>query len=199
MGAEYFIDNFDNPDLWTTAISNSASAILDRNRLTLASSSNSFLASLRSEPVLDNFYLEITARTSLCRDKDEYGLLFRLNGLTDFYRFALTCNGQEHVDRVRSGGFSYIQPLTPSGDAPPGAPGEVKLGVWALGAEMRFFLNDRYQFAVRDKVFRQGTLGVFVKPEVGNAMTVSFSNLVVYNVSYNSPTPLPVPSGTPEP
>jgi hypothetical protein len=73
------------------------------------------------------------------------------------------------------------------------------MGVWAAGAEMRFFLNGRYQFSVIDPVFRNGTLGVFASASSPEGMNVNFSNLTVNSVSYVSPTPTATASKTPKP
>ena len=190
LGEVLFADNFDAPELWDTAVSNAASAIVERNRLTLAISKPGIpILSLRKEPMLRDFYAEVAASLSLCRGKDQYGLLVRVQSGSDYYRYAVNCAGQARLERVRSGQPYPLQDWLPSGDAPPGAPGEVKIGVWAVGAEMRFFLNDRYQFTVRDPLFWQGMLGVFAQSAGADPLTVSFSELVVYAVSYASPTP----------
>jgi len=192
LGEVLFSDNFDQPELWNTADSNTASAIVERNRLTLAISKPGFaILSLRKEPSLGDFYAEITASLSLCRGRDQYGLLVRVSSAGDYYRYAVNCAGQVRLERVRSGQPYPVQDWLPSGDAPPGAPGEVKIGVWAVGSEMRFFLNDRYQFTVRDPLFWQGMLGVFVQSAGADPLTVSFSELVVYAVSNPSPTATP--------
>jgi len=192
LGEVLFSDNFDQPELWNTAVSNTASAILERNRLTLAISKPGIaILSLRKEPRLGDFYAEITASLSLCRGRDQYGLLVRVSSAGDYYRYAVNCAGQVRLERVRSGQPYPVQDWLPSGDAPAGAPGEVKIGVWAVGSEMRFFLNDRYQFTVRDPLFWQGMLGVFVQSAGADPVTVSFSELVVYAVSNASPTATP--------
>jgi hypothetical protein len=84
-----------------------------------------------------------------------------------------------------------------SGDVPPGAPGEVRIGLWVSGTEMRVFLNGHYQFTVSDPLFASGTLGVFARSGGENAVTITFSDLVVNEVSYASPTPTLTPSRTP--
>ena len=80
-----------------------------------------------------------------------------------------------------------------------GVPGLVKMGVWASGSEMRFFLNGRYQFSVIDPLFRTGSLGFYVNSVSPDGMNINFSNLVVYSVDYVSPTPSLTPSKTPTP
>ncbi|KAF0106416.1 MAG: hypothetical protein FD146_2587 [Anaerolineaceae bacterium] len=195
LGGTLLADIFDDPAVWTTA----SGAVVDRNRLTLTSRSKNYILSQRNGLNLNDFYAEVDVRLSLCRGADAYGLLFRLMSSADYYRFAVNCSGQARLERVRNGEAVPLSGWLPSGDAPPGAPGEVRLGVWAAGGEMRFFLNDRYQFTVRDPVFRSGTLGVFILPNSAAEETVSFSNLNVYAVTYVSPTPSATPSRTPTP
>jgi hypothetical protein len=120
---------------------------------------------------------------SLCKGEDEYGLLLRVTPALDFYRYSLTCNGQVRLDKYVNGRASSPQPLTPSGDVPLGAPSVTRLGVWAKGREMRFYLNDHYQFTVSDPTLTSGGLGVFARSAGENALTVSFSNLTVHQVT----------------
>ncbi len=200
LGEVIFTDHFDQPEFWNTAVSNTASAVIDRSRLTLAvNQARTAVVSLRKQPLLGDFYAEITASLSLCRGKDQYGLLVRVLSSGDYYRYIINCSGQVRLERVRSDQPYPLQDWLPSGDAPPGAPAEVKMGVWAVGSEMRFFLNDRYQFTVRDPLFKQGSLGVFIKSEGASPVTVSFSNLFVYAVTYASPTPSATLTNTPRP
>jgi hypothetical protein len=141
-----------------------------------------YLYSLRDGPILDDFYAEITASPTLCRAADEYGLLIRVSPLLDYYRFSVSCDGQARLDRVYGGQVSSPQPWTPGGMIQVGAPSLSRLGVWAVGKEMRFFVNDAYQFTVRDPLLQSGTLGVFARSAGDTAVTVSFSNLVVRSI-----------------
>ena len=74
------------------------------------------------------------------------------------------------------------QPWLASASVPQGAPSTSKLGVWAVGREMRFFINDEFQFAVSDPYHPSGLIGVFARSAGENAVTVSFSDLKVYAV-----------------
>jgi hypothetical protein len=195
-----FSDDFSDPSHWQTSSSAQAASIIEGNRLILVvRAPGASIMTLRDEPLLRNFYAEVTARTSLCSGKDDYGILFRTASGNDYYRYALVCDGTERVDRVRSGTSSPLQPAVPSGDAPPGSPGEVRIGVWAVDNEFRFFLNGRYQFTVSDPLFKTGTLGFFASSNGENDVSVSFSDLVVSEVVYASPTPTPTASKTPKP
>ena len=192
IGGILLADDFSDDSVWDVAASDQGNAAIGRNRLTLVVQPGVYLASLRREAVFDDFYAEITARTSLCRGDDTYGLLVRAVS-SSFYRIVLSCNGTLQVERIFSGTRLIIHEPTPSGDAPPGAPGEVRLGLWAVGSEMRLFLNDRFQFSIVDKSFYSGALGVFARAAGDTPVTVTFSDLTVYDVNYTSPTRTPSP------
>lgn len=199
LGPVIFTDDFSDPSQWLTAESSQGSAIVIDNRIALAVREPRVgMLSLRDGPILSDFYAEIIARPSLCIGKDDYGLLYRASSPNDYYRIALTCDGTLRADRIRSGQASAMTLPTPSGDVPRGAPGEVRIGVWASGSEMRVFLNDHYQFTVVDPLFRNGTLGVFARSAGDTAVTITFSDLVVSEVSYASPTATLTPSITPK-
>ena len=67
------------------------------------------------------------------------------------------------------------------------------MGVWAVGSDLRFFLNGRYQFSVNDKNYLSGTIGVFAHSVADTPIAVTFSDLMVYDVSYSPPTKTPRP------
>ncbi len=201
LGTETFSDDFSDVKDWQGAKTESDGGndvIVNRKRLTLAVNiPPAYIFSLRNDLQLTNFYAELLVSVNRCAGSDAYGMLFRAAGNTDSYRYVLACNGQVRVERLQANKVNILQDWLPSGDVPPGAPGEVKLGVWISGVEMRFFLNGHYQFSVIDPVFHNGTLGVFADTANPAGMNISFSNLVVHDVTYVSPTPSATPRKTP--
>ncbi len=186
-------DSFTSPSLWNPAVSEDAAVSLGNSRLTIAAQAGVSAYRVRQGPVLTNFYAEVTARPSLCRGSDEYGLLFRAPSNVAYYAFALSCNGTSRAERMR---FTRSYPLhtpVPSADVPLGAPGEVRIGVWVSGSEMRFFLNGRYQFSVTDNAYKAGAVGVFARSVGETPVTVLFSDLSVYDVTYAAPSATPMP------
>jgi len=193
IGAELIEDNFTNEKLWDTVDSDLASAIIKNNRLTLAVEPGYSIVSLRREGTFGDFYAEITARISLCRADDSYGILIRSTG-DSFYRFILSCNSLIRVERVKSSvRLPLLAEAIASGDVPPGAPGEVRIGMWAVDGEMRLFLNGRFQFSVSEKTFPSGAFGVFVQSRSDTPVTITFSDLKIYEVDYTAPTQTPIP------
>ncbi|HUH99349.1 MAG TPA: hypothetical protein VLZ89_18460 [Anaerolineales bacterium] len=192
IGAVRLTDDFSSAALWTPASSDEGSAVISGSGLTLAVPPGSSILRLRPDLVLSDFYAEITASPSLCRGQDEYGLDVRAS-FAAYYRLVLLCNGTLRLDRVGSTSHQLLQPPLASGDVPTGAPGEVRMGVWAVGPDLRFFLNGRYQFSVNDKNYLSGTIGVFAHSVADTPVAVTFSNLTIYDVNYSPPTKTPQP------
>jgi hypothetical protein len=192
LGTELITDDFSETFNWDVVTSNEASAVMQDNRLSLAVQSQVYMTSLRHDTLINDYYAEITAEPSLCKGEDSYGVLIRANG-GSYYRFALSCNGTVRAERVSNSVRLVLQKPIPSGDVPPGAPGNVRIGVWAVGNEMRLFLNGRFQFSINDPSFPIGTIGVFVRSAGETAAIVSFSDLVIQEVDYVPPAATPTP------
>jgi len=184
IGALLLQDDFSSGQSWALSEKEGASARMGKDELSIAiSMKRIYHFSLRLEPQLGNFYAEITANPSLCRGLDEYGLLIRAQSANDYYRFSLSCDGQVRLDRILHGQASSPQPWLLSGDVPPGGPSSSRLGVWAVGAEMRFFVNGNFQFAVNDGQIPSGALGVFARSASDEALSVNFADLSVWEVN----------------
>jgi hypothetical protein len=192
IGSTTLTDDFSDPSLWDIATSDQASADINDNRLILSAQSKVYMLSLRGDLMADDYYAEITARPDLCRGDDSYGLLVRANAVA-YYRFSLTCSGNVFAERISVGTRELLQAPLLSGDVPRGAPGEVRIGVWAVGAEMRLFLNGRYQFSISNPNYPSGTIGVFVNSAGETPAIVSFSRLTLQKVDYALPTMTPKP------
>jgi len=176
-------DNFTVEDEWTLTKSQSGSVAYGKSELTIAiGETNAYLFSIREEPILTDFYLEITAEPSLCSNTDEYGVLFRVSPTIDYYRFSLSCDGRVRLDRIIGDKASSPQAWLLSGAVPPGAPSSSVIGISAIGSELSFFVNGQYQFSVRDPSLTSGGLGVFARSTNKKALTVNFSSLVVSEV-----------------
>jgi hypothetical protein len=156
---------------------------LGKNELTIAiHEPHAYEYGIRLEPVLGDFFLEITASPTLCRGEDEYGVLYHLTSPGDFYRFSLSCDGRVRLDRVVGGTASSPQPWLLSGAVPSGAPSISQLGIWVLGNDMRFFANGEFLFSVSDPLLPGGNLGVFARSAGEMDVTVSFSELSVREI-----------------
>ena len=153
VGNLIFEDSFGSPGAWLLGQTQNGTMAMGQNELTIAIvEPGAYLFSTRTEPSFGNFYAEITASPNLCAGLDEYGLLFRVRSIGDFYRYSLSCDGQVRLDRVVGGTAGSPQPWMVSASVPRGAPSSSRLGVWAVGRELRFFINDEFQFSVSDSL-----------------------------------------------
>ena len=180
LGQILFSDDFTTPADW----SDLGTDYIRDGRLTLAASNGTYLTTLHDDLILGDFYAEVTAQLSLCRAADEYGLLVRAIPVS-YYRFTMNCNGELKADRIANSQRVPLKMPFPTLDAPRGSPAEVTLAVWAVGRELRFFLNGHYQFSVDDPVVPSGSFGFFVRAAENTPITVSFKDLVVRAVSPN--------------
>jgi len=180
LGRTLFTDDFTDPADW----SDLGTDYIRDGRLILAASDGMYLTALHNDLIVADFYAEVTARLSLCRGADEYGLLVRAIPVS-YYRFSVNCNGELKADRITNSQRVPLKMPYPTLDAPRGSPSEVTLSIWAVGRELRFFLNGHYQFSVDDPVFPSGSLGFFVRAAGDSPITVSFSNLVIRAVNPN--------------
>ena len=180
LGEVLYSDDFTDPKNWSDLGTDS----VRDGRLTLAASPGVYLMSLHQELLVSNFYAEITAHLQLCRGADEYGFLVRAIPAS-YYRFTLNCNGEVKADRITNRARTPLQMPFLTIDAPHSGPSEVTLSVWAVGREMRFFLNGHYQFTADDPTIPSGSLGVFVRASDDSPITISFSDLVVRAVNAN--------------
>ncbi len=183
VGELLFEDDFSDETAWMQWNTAAGSVAIGKDDLTIVIYEEKvYMYSVRLQPVFTNFYLELTANTNFCRGKDEYGLLVRVSPDIDYYRFSLACDGNVRLDRFSNGQATSPQASMLSGAAPQGAPGQVRLGVWALKDEMRFFINNQYQFTVKDGLLPAGGVGVFAHSASAELLSVYFSDLKVYSL-----------------
>jgi len=200
VGEQVFDDLFTPDSQWQLSRSDASSVAYGNHELTLAiRQPKAALSSLNRQLFLSDFYLEVTANPSLCRGEDVYGLLLRAAAPTDAYRFLVSCSGQLRLERIKNSKVVILQDWTPSGQVPPGSPAILRLGVWALRNELRFFVNDFYQFSASDPIWRSGGLGFFVRSAGDTALTVNFTNLAVYTLDPEEVPPTETPTTTPPP
>jgi hypothetical protein len=201
LGDVIFTDSFHEQSNWETYRSEKGTILFGNDELTITiSQPKASLSTFRKADKVKDFYLELTASPSLCRNGDSYGVLFRANSSLDYYRLIINCSGELRLESVRNGVFTVLQDWVTSSQVPPGSPLIIRVGVWAFGNEKNVFINDHYQFTVTDPVWEEGFIGLFARSAGDTALTVTFSDLslrmVEKNREINTPdaglsTPLP--------
>jgi hypothetical protein len=196
LGDLIFEDSFDSNLGWDIGQSEIGGASLVEERLSLAvRRSNSFYFIESPVPTTTDFFLEVTVRTELCSESDEFGVMFRYRAMGEHYRFALTCDGSARVSRVLAEGEIVLVPLTQTYAIFPGLLADNRIAIWASGNHFRFFINDLEVFSASDRVLPSGKLTFFVRSRRSSQTTVSFDDFIVRALL---PTPTPtVSAGSP--
>lgn len=178
-------DDFTNTVWWQTLQSESGNIAFGEENLTFAvSKPESILTSLSQHNLPQDFYLEVTLQTSLCQLEDHIGIIFWRESSSNFYQVLLNCGGQYRLELVQDGLRYGLIDWTAASQVQLGAPATNKLGLWVYQGDLRFFINDTYQFTERVAKDRTGTLGLLARTVAGPAMTIKFSDLAIYQVEF---------------
>ena len=186
LGSRVLEDSFSRADNWEISVYIAGQGIISNDQITLSIPDGSEGATITA--FLEGFqgsdyFSRATVRLSLCKGRDQVGILFRATSLLDFYRFSITCSGETRLERVVDGQPFVIRDWAFSPDAPLGAPGEVTLGVSASGQDLKFFLDDRFQFAIQDGIFSEGGLGLYLRASSDSPVTVNVTDLEAFLVA----------------
>lgn len=183
IGEIIFKDEFLSSDGWTVPQTNRGQINITNGEIVIIiNEPKSLLVGTLEKPDLQDFYAEITANPVLCTGRDEYGFLFRVFGRNQYYRFALSCDGEVRLDKIVDAGTFILYPWTRSASVPPGAPSVSKLEIIALQDEIRVFINGDPQFTIVDQGLSLGSFGVYARSAGETAVTISFSDLIVREV-----------------
>ena len=185
-GSALFSDNFSSSGVWQDAQNANGIISVGNDSITLAvKAEKGSLFTLRSNTIVSDFYLETTVkRVALCRDTDQYGVLFRAQDEQNFYRLMVNCQGMVAVQQVAGSTPSFLMDWVSSSDATQWKP--FTLGVWAKGQTIRIYINDHLQGEITRNTFRSGGVGYFAKAAADTPLTVSFSDLTVYELNGSS-------------
>ena len=177
-------DDFTNEALWSTPRTESGNVAFGNQNLTLAVARQSaYLFSFSQHVLPANAYLETTIQTSLCQPGDQYGLVFWRQSEGDYYRLLFTCDGQYRLELVQGGASIVVHNWEGASRMTPGAPAENRIGLWLNKGQLQLYINNAFQFEEGVARNRSGDLGVFARTISSAAMTVRFSDLMVYQVS----------------
>jgi len=199
VGDIYLRDDFSRPALWSSKNGVGGNITIVNNELTLAlQEEKAYIASLFTSDDLSSASVEVTSNVTLCKAEDSYGMLIRASNEMNGYRFLVNCQGKVKLEILKSGKPYTLVDWMQSGQVLPGSPYQLRLRVWAVKDELRFFLNDVFQFSARDSIFQSGKIGLFARQAADTPITVSYSNLVIRSIDndYVLPKPTPKPTAT---
>lgn len=167
---------------WVIEGDNAGKTSLINEQLVIDLTDNNILQfSTLPDITFDNFILEVDARLLEGDLGSSYGVLFRMQDTTRFYRFEITGDGLYMVERRdgEQGWTRFVDRWTESTAIKQGLGSVNRLRVEALGQTISLYVNDEPLYQFTDTAYSSGTIaldaGTFVQP----AAQVAFDNLVV--------------------
>lgn len=190
-------DDFGENSQWERFSNDAMVASYGVNELTLALKGvRQTLYSFNLDPMPNDYYLELLIEPSLCRGGDQYGFLFRTQSRQEFYRLMMSCDGQIQLDLVRGNAAIRLVETKQSAPVFSGPEVVVKLNLWLVGDGVRVYINDVLQAEYYKLQWYNGGIGVFTRSSGENALTVSFSDLILRDIQPLPPTPIPSVTST---
>lgn len=192
-------DDFSEENGWETINTNSMVAVYGQNELSLAlREAKGTVYSFNSNPIPDDYYLELGIEPNLCTGEDHYGLAFRTQSKQDFYRVMISCQGNIRLDLVRGSGAVRLVETQQYAPIFSGPDASIKLNVWLVDNGVKIYINDVLQLEYYKLQWYAGGIGVFARSAGENALSVSFNDLNLREVNPLPPTPIPSLTATPD-
>jgi hypothetical protein len=176
-------DHFDDGQNWSLyTTDHSSAAVLDGMLIYRKIPPWSASEWLLTYPTPDNFYLEVTTRTSLrCGDKDRYGLIFAAPSIQGGYFFTISCDGLMHLYAWT--GKERIDLINLHGE-PAIITGGNKvnhMGVKMDNKEISLFINGVPVGEVKDDTYtRPGRFGFLIASADTTSFMVAFDDLELW-------------------
>lgn len=156
-------------------------AVLNEQLIIAIDAPNLMQFTTLSQPSFADFVLQVDASQTAGDLESSYGLLFRMQSPTQFYRFDITSNGLYLVERRHAdGSWARLMPeWTESAAINQGLNAPNTLKVVAVGPSLAFYVNDTLLLETTDNTYGAGTIaldaGTFGKP----GTQVVFDNVVI--------------------
>jgi hypothetical protein len=134
------------------------------------------------EPTFSDFALEVEAQLVNGSSSSSYGILFRMQGPEEFYRFAITGNGMYLLERHDPSGtrHNFVGDWRDTVAINQGIGATNTLKVVAEGSTIGIYVNDMLLEEINDDSYYVGNIALDVGTFDGSGTLVSFDNLSVY-------------------
>jgi hypothetical protein len=113
----------------------------------------------------DDLYIEAPMKVDACSERDSYGLVFRsIRGDKGWegYLFGITCDGQSILRYWDGEKMAKLSNYTPNTAIIPGSNQANRVGAWAEGGTLKFYVNGVEVAQVFDDTYTDGLFGVYI-------------------------------------
>ncbi len=157
-------------------------AVVDQQLIISINQPNTMQYVTLQDPAVDNFSLEVEVKQIAGNPESSYGVLARMRGADQFYRFEITSNGLYMVERHNADGTwsQYLEDWAATSAINQGLNTVNQLKVEARGANLSFFVNGALVHEIVDN-------GVGINANVGldagtfgqSGLQVAFDNVTI--------------------
>ena len=178
LGEPEFFDPFNNGNSWPLYTDDHVSfEVKDSHLVMTAFNPDKYNGWMLTWPVIRDFYLEETAKTTECSGLDQYGLMFRATKTNKGYigyLFGISCDGKYSLRRWNGEKYIPLVDWTSNEHIQAGANQTNRVGIKADGTKISMYANGNLLQEINDETHREGRFGVFV----GSANTPNVKVLV---------------------
>lgn len=156
-------------------------AVIDEQLVIELNEPNVLQFSTLTAPTFSDFVLEVDARLLAGDVQSSFGVLFRMQGPDQFYRFEITGNGQYMLERRNADGTwtRFVEDWTDTPAINPGLNALNRLKVSAVGRNLSVYANDILLHQVSDNAYSSGTIGLDAGTFTQPGTRVAFDNVQV--------------------
>jgi hypothetical protein len=183
LGEPDWTDTFDDSQNWTEFDGQNSQIRIENGQLRYtvyeASASPTWTVSW---PQISNFYLEaLVQMPPACSGKDRLGLIFRAPDPSQGYRYEISCDGQYRVLVFNDAGADVIVAWAGSEHLLAGPNQINRIGVWADGKTLSFYINGVAVAGLEHNDYRTGTFGFSITSENTQNFTGRFDDLTFWS------------------
>jgi len=160
-------------------------AVIDQKLMISINQPNTMQYTTLEEPVVNNFLLEVDAQQISGNPESSYGILARMRGADQFYRFEITSSGLYMVERHNGDGSwsQYLEDWTASSAIKQGLNTSNRLKLVANGPNLSFYVNDTLLHEAYDNgVGYEANVGLDAGTFGQTGLQVAFDNVVIYEL-----------------
>jgi len=183
LGSPTWEDNFKNDKNWRMGEDPFTKVEVEDNTLLLTGRTTTDGWRL-TWPTIQDFYLEMTAKTGSCTGSDHYGLFFRVpdkSDPTDGYLLGFSCDGRYQLRQWDGEKMKVLVSPTSSPAIHAGADQTNRLGVRADGERLALYANGVLLEELTDDTYDEGGFGMFVGARKTDGFTIHVTNIAYWD------------------
>jgi hypothetical protein len=133
------------------------------------------------QPTFQDFVLEVEARPLVGDPANSYGVLFRMQDTSRFYRFELTGYGAYMFERHNADGTwtRFVDDWTSHPAIQPGQNAVNRIRIEAIGPSLTAYVNDTLVQQVNDATYAAGQIALDAGTFGDPTMQVAFDNVII--------------------